>query len=215
MTIWTWIENHQTLTVGIIGFLGVIVTLCINAMLARTQHRKELCHERQTLRVALAAELKINREAFVNSIKSLDTNTALDKVRVTGEYWVPTDEMEDVYRSFIDRIGLLSQFEIRKVMNAYLRLRTYTAALLLQSRPLETDVRHVPIPSQMGPMLIEMQESLIGPLNEAIDALERARDEGLRWKRKGDFRKKFFGDYMKKTPLLCAVLFTAIGAGQT
>ena len=177
-TVWTWIENHQTLTVGIIGFLGVIATLWNNARQAGIQRRKELFHKRQTLRVALTEELRINRESFAQSIKSLDANTALDKGGVAGSYWVPIDEMEDVYRSFIDRIGLLSQFEVRKVMNAYLTLRAYTAGLLLQSRPPETGTRrHVPVPSQMGPMLIEMQKSLIGPLDEAMNALERARDE--------------------------------------
>ena len=171
-TVWTWIENHQTLTVGIIGFLGVIATLWNNARQAGIQRRKELFHERQTLRVALAEELRINRESFVNSIKSLD------KGRAAGPYWVPIDEMDDVYRSFIDRIGLLSQPEVRKVMNAYLTLRAYTAGVLLQSRPPETGTRrHIPVPSQMGPMLIKMQKSLIGPLDEAMNAFERARDE--------------------------------------
>ena len=95
MTVWTWIENHQTLTVGIIGFLGVIATLWNNARQAGIQRRKELFHERQTLRVALAEELRINPESFFRSMKSLDANPALDNL-------VPTDEMEDVYRSFIE-----------------------------------------------------------------------------------------------------------------
>ena len=190
-SVWTWIENHQNLTVGIIGFLGVIATLLYNARQAGIQRRKELFHERQTLRVALAEELRINRESFVRSIKSLDTDTALDKAPGGGEYWVPTDEMEDVYRSFIDRIGLLSQFEVRKIMNAYLTLRAYTAVLLLQSIPLETDVRHVPVPSQMGLMLIEKQKSLIGPLEEAIEAIERARDEDCVGRAKSSFSRIF------------------------
>ena len=170
MTVWTWIENHQTLTVGIIGFLGVIATLWNNARQAGIQRRKELFHERQTLRVALAEELRINPESFFRSMKSLDANPALDNL-------VPTDEMEDVYRSFIDRIGLLSQTEVRKVMYAYLTLRAYTAGLFLHARQLEPGARHVHVPSQMGPILIEMQKSLIGPLDEAMNALERARDE--------------------------------------
>ena len=170
-TVWTWIEDHQILMAGIIGFSGVMLTLWNNARQKRIQRRKERFHERQTLRVALAEELRINRQSFVESKKTLATHGP-------GEYWVPTDEMEDVYRAFIDRIGLLSQVEVSKVMNAYLTLRSYTAALLLHfhSRPLETDVRHVPVPAEMSPMLIKMQESLIGPLDEAIDVLERARD---------------------------------------
>ena len=155
----TWIENHQTLTVGIIGFLGVIATLWYNARQAGIQRRKELFHERQTLRVALAEELIINRGTFVKSIKSLDANTALDKGKGAEANWVPTYEMVDVYRSFINRIGLLSQPEVRKVMYAYLTLRAYTAALLLHSRAPETGdlLRHVLVPSHVG--LSEMQKA--------------------------------------------------------
>ena len=182
MTIWhmavcaacTWIEKYQPLTVGIIGFAGVIATLLINARQARIQRRKERFHERQALRVALEEELRSNRESLVTSLESLNTNTALDKERRIAEYWVPTDEIEDVYRSFIDRIGLLSQIEVRKVMNAYLTLRSYTAALLLHSRLPKTDVRHVPISVKLAPKLI--QKSLLDPLDEAIEVLERARE---------------------------------------
>ena len=76
MTAGTWIEHHQTLTAGIVGFFGVIATPWINAWLVRLQRRKELCHERQTLRVALAEELRINRKSFVDSTKSLEAPQA-------------------------------------------------------------------------------------------------------------------------------------------
>ncbi len=178
MTVGTWIEHHQTLTAGIIGFFGVIATLWINAWLVRLQRRKELCHERQALRVALAEELRINRKSFVDSMKSLEAPSASYSASSTRLLLVPTDEMDDAYRSFIDRIGLLSQSEVRKVMNAYLTLRAYNAALLLLASPLKTGDRHAHVPFGMGSRLIEMQKSLIGPLDEAISAIERARDGG-------------------------------------
>ena len=175
--VWTWIDEHQPLMAGIIGVLGSLIgvtfSLWWNARQAGIRRRKERFHERQTLRVALVEELKINRESFIKSIESLSTQGP-----TTSKYFVPTDEMEDVYRSFIDRIGLLSQDEVRKVMNAYLTLRSYTAAVLLHfySKPLEKDVRHVTVPVRDSPKLVEMQKSLIGPLDEAINALNRARD---------------------------------------
>ena len=179
MTVWTWIEQHQNLTVGILGFVGVIATLWINAWQVRRQRRKELCHERQTLRVALAEELRINRESFVNSMKSLEASRDQNSAEATGlDFLVPTDEIEDAYRSFIGRIGLLSQTEVRKVMNAYIRLRTYNATLLLMARLPQPGDRYARVPFQGVPMLTEMQKSLIGPLDEAMDALERARHGG-------------------------------------
>ena len=170
VTFWAWIENHQTLTVGIIGLSGVIATLLYNARQVGIQRRKELFHERQTLRVALAEELKINRKAFRKSIKIL---TADQKGGGAG-YWVPTDQMDDAYRSFIDRIGLLSESEVRQVMNVYLTLRAYTATLPLiihENKAGETGGRYVPVPFQSALTLIEIQKNLIGPLDAAIDAI--------------------------------------------
>ena len=180
--VWTWVE-------GIIR-LWRLASLVFSALLQRSG----ITHDRQVNSIAksgtmsarpcvlhLERNLRANREAIVTSTKSLHTNSALKKGRGSGENWVPTDEMEDVYRSFIDRIGLLSQVEVRKVMNAYLMLRSYTAVVLLLSRhsraprPFETNIRHVPFSPEMSPKLMKIQESLIGPVDEAIDVLERAR----------------------------------------
>ena len=175
MTFWTWIEQHQTLTVGIIGLSGVIVTLWHNARQVGIQRSKELFQERQALRAALAEELKINRESFARSIDFLTTNMDYGPKM---EYWVSTDQMDDAYRSFIDRIGLLSQFEVRKVMNAYLSLRSYNATLIVRAdKELKTGSNHVPVPSEGAQMLLGMQESNIAALDEAIAALERSQNE--------------------------------------
>lgn len=169
MALWTWVQEHETLTVGVLGFVGVISTLWINAWQAREQRREERRHERQTLRAALIEELKINREALVGNTENIDN------ISETGGYFVPTDLMDDGYRAFTDRIGLLSQAEVRKVMYAYLSLRTYNAKLFLVGVPPHTGDRHVQVPAENGPLLSGMQESLIGPINEAIEVMERAR----------------------------------------
>ena len=172
MALWTWIEGHQNLTVGIVGFVGVIFTLWFNARQAREQRRDERCHEIKTLRTALIEELKINRESFVSNVEQ--TNEGSETVGC----FVPTDCMDDAYRAFIHRIGLLSQAEVRKVMFAYLSLQTYYAKLFLLGVPVETSDRHVNVPPQSGSMLSGLQKSLIGPIAEAIEVMERARDAG-------------------------------------
>ncbi len=171
MTLWT---EYQNLIVGSIGFAGVIFTLWFNSKEAREQRRDERQHEREALRVSLTEELKINRHSLKENIDSLKQQPPEE----AGGAFVPTDPMDDAYRSFLPKIGLLSQVEVSKVMCAYLTLRTYDAKLFLIGNPVHTSPRHVEVPAKNIPLLAGMQEGLIGPLDEAILVMERARDAG-------------------------------------
>jgi hypothetical protein len=176
MTLRTLVQEFQTLTAGTIGFAGVIITLVVNAWYAREQRREERRHECHTLRAALMEELKINRETLVSNMNKV-RDSAYD-LPEAGGYFVPTDPMDDAYRAFTHRIGLLSQAEVSKVMYAYLSLRTYDAKLFLIGVPPHTGDRHVQVPANNAPLLFGMLEHLIGPIEEAIGVLERARDVG-------------------------------------
>jgi len=172
MTLWAEIAKFQTLIVGFIGFAGVIFTLWYNGNVAREQRRDERHHEREALRAALVEELKINRRSLKENADSLKQQPPKEE----GGAFVPTDPMDDAYRSFVPRIGLLSQAEVTKVMGAHLSLRTYNAKLFLVGVPVHTSPRHVQVPAKNFPLLAKMQESFIGPIEEAIEVLERARD---------------------------------------
>ena len=50
--------------------------------------------------------------------------------------------------------------------------------LFLVGVPPHTGDRHVQVPAKNGPLLSGMQESLIGPIDEAIEVMERSRDAG-------------------------------------
>ncbi len=171
---WAVLERFQTLAAGFVVFAGVILTLWYNARALRRQRRDERHHEREALRLALLEELQINR-------RSLKENAELLRKDPPGEQGgalVPTDRMDDAYRSFLPRIGLLSQDEVGKVMGAYLSLRTYNAKLFLVGEPVHTSPRHVNVPAMNVEMLAQMQETFIGPIDEAIEVMERARDAG-------------------------------------
>lgn len=161
-----FVGQNQTLIVGILGFVGVIFTLRFNAQQTREQHREEVHHECQTLRAALIEELKINQGALEQDV---------GEVNEDGGYYVPTDPMDDVYRAFIHRLGLLSPMEVEKVMFAYLSLRTFNAKLFLIGVPVHTSDRHVQVPAKNSELLSGLYKSLIDPVNEAIQALERER----------------------------------------
>lgn len=172
MAFWTGVQELQVLIVGIIGFAGVMFTLSYTARQARKQRQEERRHDCETLRAALIEELIINRNALISHLEKVDESSE------TRAYLVPTDSMDDVYRAFTDRIGLLSQAEVSKVMYAYLTLRTYGASLFLFGVPTQTSPKHVEIPATNAMKLRKMTESLVGPVNEAIGIMERARDAG-------------------------------------
>lgn len=171
MTLWT---EYQNLIVGSIGFAGVIFTLWFNSNEARKQRQDERQHEREALRVALMEELKINRHSLKENMDTLNQRPPEN----AGGAFVPTDPMDDAYRSFVPKLGLLSQAEVSKVMGAYLALRTYDAKLFLVGVPVDTSPRHVQVPAENFPLLAGMQEGLIDPIDQAIEALKRACDTG-------------------------------------
>ena len=173
MTLCTWLREFQTLIVGMFGFAGVIFTLWFNARQARLQRRDERRHECQTLRAALIEELSINRRSLVSNIERIE-NTPDD----TSGYAVPTDPMDDAYRAFTHRIGLLTRAEVSKVMFAYLSLRTYHASLFLLGVPTQGGGRHVKVSGKNAQMLSGGLKNLLGPIEQAIAVLERARDDG-------------------------------------
>ena len=156
------IQPFQTLVVGIIGFAGVIFTLWFNASQNRNQRHDERRHESHALRVALIEELKITRESIAHNLANIDTSQ---------DAFVPTDPMDDAYRAFTHKIGLLSNFEVEKVMYAYLTLRTYNAKLFLIGVPVESNSRHVKIPAQNLKVLAAMFEKLLEPIDQAIHAM--------------------------------------------
>lgn len=169
MALWAEIEKFQTLTAGIVGFAGVIFTLWYNGKVTREQRREERHHEREVLRAALITELKINCSALEGNLESLNK---IPNDGSVGAY-VPTDLMDDAYRSFVPRLGLLSQVEVGKVMGAYLSLRTYNAKLFLVGAPVHTSPRHVQVPENNVQILRDMQKTFLIPIKEAIEALGR------------------------------------------
>lgn len=107
-------EKYQTFFTGLLGFTGVVITMAVNAWLQRSMHSRKLAHEAQTLRVALRAELNANRMAFENRIQQLDEQTDFNHALV------PNQPINQIYSSHLDKLGLLSDEEIEKVIKAYL-----------------------------------------------------------------------------------------------
>ncbi len=171
MTFWSALETYQTIVTGFVGFGGVIATIWLNAKFARNQRRDERDHERESLRVALLAELDINGHTLRENADVLK----LDRSDPNEPVFVPTDRIDDVYQAFIPRIGLLSEDEVGRVMKAYLSLKTYNAKLFLPELSEHAGPRHVKVSVNDTPLLAGMIEGVLFPVDEAIKALRTAR----------------------------------------
>ena len=163
-----WLERYQTLVVGGFGFLGVIITLFVNAWLARRERRHDLAKERRTLRVALREELKINKQSFETNTKRLEEKDQ----EGAGDLVIPRGTMDDVYTAFVPKIGLLSSRETEKVMLAYLTLREFHRSVRLLSGD-EVTEDHVIVPEAMRPSITKMMRSIIPKIDDAITSLSK------------------------------------------
>ena len=111
----TFIYKYQALIAGLLGFLGICITLCLNARLARKMRQDEIAQKRQTLRVALLEEIKVVRKDMNAAVLSLDSDrSSTDHYSEQEKYYVPIYPMNDVYKSSIERIGILLPSEARR-----------------------------------------------------------------------------------------------------
>jgi hypothetical protein len=164
-----WLGSYQTLVVGLIGFGGVIVTLLANAKLARAQRNEEREHERRALRAALIAELRINRTSLATSAAAKEATPPEEK----ASFFIPTDPVDEAYRSFLPRMGLLTKEEVRTVMEAYLSLRSYERALLLLGEPAPERLGYVKVPPNNVQLVAKMERNLLDPIDRAIEVMEK------------------------------------------
>lgn len=174
-TFWDCLKDYQILIGGMLGFLGVILALIYNSIQLRSQNRKEQFRERQKLRVALIEELKATQHALRYCASQLKEDYS-----PVSEFWVPTHNFDNVFNAHIGRLGSLTPREVRRVLNAYLSIKTYTASLVLHSRLSERariDPRYVAIPIDRRKRLISMQESLCSPIAQALEALTKTQKE--------------------------------------
>ena len=117
---------------ALLGFAGVIITLIVNAYLARRQERGREAREAQALRIALIEELRIQKEALENFAQP-----AADAADATHTA-VPLHRYEDVFTSVTPNLGILNRSEVAAVFQAYLPLRSlaWKLRLLEQIRPI-------------------------------------------------------------------------------
>ena len=160
-------ERFQTAIVGVLGFVGVIITLIANAWLVRRDRLERIRQERTALRTSLVEELKILKFSLEDGIQRLEEAGENDRVIV------PTDPMSDVYNAFVPRIGMLTSQEVQKTMWAYMSIREFRKNLVLLPGTEVIDQHRVDVPRESFPALLDMQKNLLPKLNDAIGFLSQ------------------------------------------
>lgn len=161
--------------VGVLGFVGVIITLSVNAWVIRRDRLETLEQERTALRTALVAELKILKLSSEFGIEKIDNEGLPGE---GGGVYVPIDLMSDVYNAFVPKIGILTSLEVEKVMWGYMSARTFRKNLTLLLGTTVFGEHHVKVPRNSIGGFHEMQKELLPKLDDAIKSLSRAEGRG-------------------------------------
>jgi plasmid stability protein len=153
-----FINQYQSGLGALLGLGGVMLTLRVNARLDAQHQRRIADHERDILRQALLAELTMLRD---NVQADVDLTRMYDRV--------------------LDRLGLLTPDQARKVITAYSNaaLLPSQVKMLKLSNAIKTSPHDVLgdsmiyVPAEISGSVVAMQEGQLRWYNEAVEALSR------------------------------------------
>jgi hypothetical protein len=173
---WLLLERFQTGLVGLIGFAGVIITLFVNARIARGQAREGREHDRRQMREAqdyergaLARALLAELSSYECSVKrNVDIMTRHSDTE-TGELLIPRTTTP-VFDASIPRLCILVIKQLGPVLEAYLTVKEIDRSLSLFSAS-GGNGHYWVIKVPRVRNVEQMFESLLQPFNAAIAAL--------------------------------------------
>lgn len=156
-----FVEEYQTLLVGVVGFLGVIWTLRANARLAREDQKRTTASKRAALRRILAAE-------FRNHCRAMKKNLASD--RPTDEY-ISVGRVNRLYSDYLaNDLGLLHLGEIDVVVNALISLDGMSH--FMETISSQTSETRFLLPNDAWEDFRKVSSTTADALNYAIETLE-------------------------------------------
>ncbi|CAH8239770.1 hypothetical protein PYE67_14940 [Vibrio aestuarianus] len=161
------IDTYQTLITGVVGFVGVIVSILANGFLARKQHQKGITQKRKSMISAIKAELDVNLASFEGRTKMLESPS--DGKRTA----FPVKVFNDVYKEMLGQIGYLTEEESRCIINIYLLLEEFPnrVKLLLSDSEYSIDGFIVITDSSHRRSLQEAHAGYVKMINAAIKSL--------------------------------------------
>ena len=116
------LKEYQTGTSALVGFAGVIVTLVVNAWLARRARRQERQHEAEVLRRAIVSEFASILEELRKRLRGFDDGAASERQNLYLE--LDVDGLSQVYRSQLPNLGLLTARQAEMTVDIHTHMRT-------------------------------------------------------------------------------------------
>lgn len=163
-----FVEKFQSGIVGLLGFVGVIITLIVNAKFAREERQEARKHDRDALTTALTEELRLVKLAFQDRV---DTIVKAEADKSEG-IMVPLDSMTEAYDHFVPRLGLLSRKQVEKVMAAYLSVKQVPAKITLIGAKYGDGSPYVEVGTQFFEIIKGMHFNILPIIDAAIMSLE-------------------------------------------
>ena len=167
-------DKYQTFIVGILGFGGVIFTIYMNARLSRVQHDRQIEHDKKALRTAICSELTLIKNIFCHRCEQADKDDEPSSV------FYPVHISTEVYAQFINKIGLLSQYEIETVMEAYALVNDLPIRLQLLTTDHDSSFDrpgYIFIDAKYAEAAIGVHKSFLPKIEKAIKTLINNRDK--------------------------------------
>ncbi len=163
------LSEYQTFIVGLLGFIGVVITMIVNAKIQRNLQIRQRQHEAESVRTALLVELRANVKIYKDHIE--------DFSRLDGDHAiVPRKVVNKVYQTLLPSIGLLSVEEVELVHVAYLSLEElpYRLSILVGSDSVDRlSEEYIRIDAAQVQVAAGIHEALLPSIRKALSVLER------------------------------------------
>ena len=156
------VKDFQSGIVGILGFIGVIITLWWNAHVAVVARNEQLHDAQVTLQSALHQELVSIRQELVN-IRTFASDKSLQSLQFTLE-------QPYVFHTLVKDIGILQAKKAQTVIRAYRDL--YLTMNTVRGLAKDQDKAVATLEAKKFPDAIQSIAYIQDELNEAITALE-------------------------------------------
>ena len=162
--IWGW--DWATIT----GFAGVILTLVVNAKVARFQQERQWAADRRALRQGLLVELQSLSATLRERIKLCDEADPLQGKMLCPKFEVP------IYRASLSRLGRITGSEAHTVFTAYDALVTQEQeAVAVLGKP-RTGETYIISGSNISLYRKVMAEAILPKIEKALKELRKNQD---------------------------------------
>lgn len=163
-------ETFQTFFTGLLGFTGVIVTMVVNAKHQTKLQSSQLEHDVRSLRVALKSELVANKQSYESRIQTLNEPSGFSHALV------PSNIVDYVYKTYLNKIGLLSEKEVEKILKAYLLIAElpYRLRILVGTDKVGgLNDEFIRIDKDRQPIASDMHKGFLPDIQNAIDSINQ------------------------------------------